>query len=117
MREGVFIEAPQKLVVAEVLCAYRNFRPRVGTSDQFIFQTAERGLSETTQDLREGGSELPTQSKIAGRGPFIGQDLILPMGVGTSDPYWIFLVWCLAVHCAEKWLEGFFSRHYSISRP
>src|SRR6185436_4682625 len=32
----------------------------IGTSDKFIFQTAERGLSETTQDLREGGSELPT---------------------------------------------------------
>ena len=52
--EGVFIAPPQKLAIAEVLCAYRNFRPRVGTSDQFIFQTAERGLSETTQDLREG---------------------------------------------------------------
>jgi hypothetical protein len=51
--EGVFIAPPQKLAVVEVLCAYRNFRP-------VHFQTAERGLSETTQDLREGGSELPT---------------------------------------------------------
>ena len=51
--EGVYIEAPQKLAVVEVLCACRNFRP-------VHFQTTERGLSETTQYHREGGSDVPT---------------------------------------------------------
>ena len=58
----------------------RNFRP-------VLFQTAERGLSETTQDLREGGLELPTHAFSAGRGPFVGPNTTLPMGVGTSDLY------------------------------
>ena len=58
--EGVFIGPPQKLAVTEDLCAYQNFRPRVGTFDQFKKQTTESGLSETTQDLRERVSELPT---------------------------------------------------------
>ena len=46
--EGVFIAPSQKLAVAEVLCAYRNFRHMVGTSDHVHFQTVERSLSETT---------------------------------------------------------------------
>ena len=53
MREGVFIEAPQKLVVAEVLCAYRNFRPMVGTSDQFKF-TRPRGFYRKLLGNSEG---------------------------------------------------------------
>ena len=46
--EGVFIAAPQKLAVAEVLCVYRNFRP-------VQIHTAERVLSETTWELRREG--------------------------------------------------------------
>ena len=93
MREGVFIEAPQKLVVAEVLCVYQNFRHRVGTSDQFK-NTRPRGFYRKLLGTSEGGggSELPTRLKIAGRGPFVGQDLALPMGVGTSDPNCVFQV-------------------------
>ena len=86
--EGVFIAAPQKLDVAEVLCVCRNFRHRVGTSDQFIFKrprgfcrelhrTSEkegrnfrpmifiwpRTLCRTKQDTSDGGSELPTPTE------------------------------------------------------
>ena len=58
--EGVFIEPPQKLAVAGVLCVYRNIRPRVGTSDQFKKHEPERVLSETTWDLqREGRNFRP----------------------------------------------------------
>ena len=46
--EGVFIEPPQKLAVAEILCIYRNFRP-------VQKHAAERVLSETTWDLRREG--------------------------------------------------------------
>jgi len=59
--EGVFIAQPQKLVVAEVLCAYRNFRPRVGTSDQFIFKQPRgvcRKLHKTSE--REGRNFRPS---------------------------------------------------------
>ena len=89
--EGIFIAPPQKLVVAEVLCACRNFRHRVGTSDQFIFKrprgfcqelyrTSEkegrnfrpmifiwpRTLCRTKQDTSDGGSELPTPTEFSG---------------------------------------------------
>ena len=96
--EGVFIAAPQKLDVAEVLCVCRNFRHRVGTSDQFKF-TQLRGFYRKLLGISEGRvgtsdprSELPTHVFLAGRGPFVGQDLALPMGVGTSDPNCVFQV-------------------------
>ena len=94
--EGVFIAAPQKLDVAEVLCVCRNFRHRVGTSDQFIFKRP-RGVCRKLHRTSEWGvgtsdprSELPTQLKTAGQGPFVGQDLALPMGVGISNPNCVF---------------------------
>ena len=58
--EGVFIEPSQKPAVAEVLCVYRNFRHRVGTSDQFIFKQP-RGFYRKllgTSDGRVGTSDL-----------------------------------------------------------
>ena len=86
--EGVYIEAPQKLAVVEVLCACRNFRHRVGTSDQFKFTQLRgfyrkllgisegrvgtsdpcifswpRTLCRTKQDTSDGGSELPTPTE------------------------------------------------------
>ena len=91
--EGVFIESPQKLAVAEVLCVYRNFRHRVGTSDQFIFKQPRGfyrkllGTSEGRVGTSDPRLELPTHVFSAGRGPFVGQNTTLPMGVGTSDPY------------------------------
>ena len=91
--EGVFIEPPQKLAVAEVLCVYRNIRHRVGTSDQFKF-TQPRGFYRKllgTSEGRVGTSdprlELPTLVFSAGRGPFVGQNTAPPMGLRTSDPY------------------------------
>jgi len=51
--EGVFIEPPQKLAVAEVLCVYRNIRHRVGTSDQFKF-TRPRGFYRKLLGTSEG---------------------------------------------------------------
>ena len=96
--EGVFIEPPQKLADAEVLCVYRNIRHMVKTSDQFKF-TQLRGFYRKLLGISEGrvGTsdprlELPTHVFLAGRGPFVGQNTALPMGVRTSDPYCIFQV-------------------------
>jgi hypothetical protein len=86
--EGVFIAAPQKLAVAEVLCVYRNFRHRVGTSDQFIFKQP-RGFYRKLHRTSEVGGGVRTSDPtiLTSRGSFVGQDAALPMGVGTSDPY------------------------------
>ena len=75
--EGVFIESPQKLAVAEILCVYRNFRHRVGTSDQFIFKRPRGfypkllGTSEGRVGTSDTRSELPTSYVFAGREGFV----------------------------------------------
>ena len=75
------------MYLSELPTQGRNFRP-VQT------QTAERGLSETTQDLREEGSELPTLDFYLAEDPLSegarhfrrGSELPTPTEkTGTSD--------------------------------
>ena len=84
--EGVFIAAPQKLDVAEVLCVCRNFRHRVGTSDQFKF-TRPRGFYRKllgTSDGRVGTSDL---ANISWPRTLCRMKHRTSEGVGTSDPF------------------------------
>ena len=75
----------QLMCLSELPTRSRNFRP-------VQFQTTERGLSETTQDLRRRGRNFRPTYFSLGRGPFVGWSKALPMAVGTFDPYCIFQV-------------------------
>ena len=112
--EGVFIAPPQKLAVVEVLCAYQNFRPMVGTSDQFKF-TRPRGFYRKLHGTSEGWvgifdprSELTTQVFSAGRGPFVGQYTTLPMGSELPTPTVFFMFSaCACIVSRNGWMVSF----------
>ena len=89
--EGVFIAAPQKLAVAEVLCAYQNFRPMVGTSDQFKF-TRPRGFYQKLHGTSEGWVGTSDPSIFSWPRTLYRTIHSTSDGFGTSDPYCIFQV-------------------------
>ena len=119
MKEGVkgYLQQPLKNQTS------LKFYVFVGTSDTVQIHTARGfyrkllGTSEGRVGTSDPRSELPTHVFSAGRGPFVGQNTSLPMGVRTFDPYCTFQVQCQAVHRLENRMVSFFSRHYSISRP